>query len=213
MPRPSFRNTLTWLKVSHRANRDKGVYGYMGWSALKIIVLYAVTITPIVLLLKRFVDLGALFALITETFNDIGVLALFTLSESFLGMIPPDIFVIWSVKFNQPFLMLALLGVLSYTGGVVSFYIGNGLSRHPRIRRFSERALERYIRLVQKWGGAFVVIAALFPFTPYSMIVMAVSLLKFPLKKYLLFGLTRVTRFVIQGIFYLEVMNLGNAFG
>lgn len=210
MPRSSHSSFMDWLKSSHRANREKGVYGYMGWAAVKIVLLYTVTIIPIVLLLKHFIDLNALFAFITGTFSDAGVLFTFTLSESFLGMIPPDIFVIWSVKFENPFLMLTLLGILSYAGGIVSYYLGHGLAMLPRIKRFSERALDRYIRLVQKWGGAFVVIAALFPFSPFSMIVIALSLLKFPLKHYLLFGMARLTRFVIQGLLYLELMNLGS---
>lgn len=185
----------------------------MGWSGLKIIVLYAITIIPIVLILKHFFDLDAIFDYITGNFNDMGVLITFTLSESFLGMIPPDIFVIWSAKFTHPFLILTLLGVLSYIGGIISYYIGYGFSLRPRIKRYTERALGKYVKLVQKWGGAFVVIAALFPFTPFSMIVIAVSLLKFRLRMYLLFGLTRVTRFVLQGLFYLKLMNLDQAIG
>ncbi len=199
---------LEALKKRHSTNRKEGVYGFMGWSALKIILLYAVTIVPIVLLIKHFVDLEAFFGYLTENLSDYMVLVIFFLSESFLGMIPPDIFVIWSAKFYHPFQLLMLLGILSYAGSIISYFIGSWLSLHLKFKTFSEKALDRYINLVRKWGGAFIVIAALFPFTPFSMIVIALSLLKYPLKNFLLFGLARTTRFVIQGFFYLNVMNL-----
>lgn len=208
MKKASFKGAYGRFRSGHDANKASGVYRYMGWSALKIIILYVITIVPIVLLIKHFFDFDAIFHYITGHFSFLGVLITFSLSESFLGMIPPDIFVIWSVNFDHPYLLLMFLGLLSYGGGIVSYYIGYGLSRTPRIKRFSERALKKYIRLVDKWGGAFVIIAALFPFTPYSMIVIAVSLLKFPFSRYLLFGMARLTRFVIMGVFYMELMNL-----
>jgi len=207
-----FKDGYDDLKKQHSSNKEKGVYGYLGSSALKIVVIYAVTIIPLVLILKRFVDLDAVFSFITDNFSDPAIIAIFFASESFLGMIPPDLFIIWSAKFEAPFLILLFLGLLSYAGGILSYYIGYGLSRTKRISVFSERALQRYIVLVRKWGGAFIVIAALFPYTPFSMIIIAVSLLRYPMKLYLLFGIARISRFVIQGIFYLEIMNLHELF-
>ena len=196
------------LRNRHRVNRENGVYGYMGGAVLKIILIYFATIVPIVLLIKHFVDLQATFVYVTEKLPDYMVWVIFFLSESLLGMIPPDLFVIWSVKFYHPFQVLFFLGILSYAGSIISYLIGRWLSMHLKFKAFSEKALDRYIRLVRKWGGAFIVIAALFPFTPFSMIVIALSLLKYPPKSFLLFGLARITRFVMQGFFYLNVMNL-----
>jgi membrane protein YqaA with SNARE-associated domain len=203
-----FKKGIDDLRSKHQSNKEKGVYGYMGWSDLKIILIYAVTIIPIVLVLKRYVDLNTVFTFITENFSDYSIIIIFFASESFLGMIPPDIFVIWSAKFDAPFLLLLMFGVLSYSGGIVSYYIGYGLSHTKKISRFSERALKKYIHLVRKWGGAFIIIAALFPYTPFSMIIIAMSLLRYPLKLYLVFGIARIARFLIQGLFYLELMDL-----
>jgi uncharacterized membrane protein YdjX (TVP38/TMEM64 family) len=68
--------------------------------------------------------------------------------------------------------------------------------------------LDKYINLVRKWGGAFIIISALFPFSPFSLVVIAVSLFKYPFRMYLLFGLSRIVRFVIQGILYLNMFKI-----
>ena len=146
------------LKSNHKSNREKGVYGYMWWTAIKIVLIYAVTVIPLILILKRFVDLGSVFTFITERFTDPFVLIVFLVSETLLGMIPPDFFVIWAGKFNSPMIFLILLGVLSYVGGILSYFIGSWLSRRKRIREYSERAFDKYIKMVRKWGGAFIII-------------------------------------------------------
>jgi uncharacterized membrane protein YdjX (TVP38/TMEM64 family) len=105
-----------------------------------------------------------------------------------------------------------LLGILSYLGGVISYLIGSWLITRPRIKAYSERVLDKYITLVRKWGGAFIIIAALFPFSPFSMIVIAVSLFKYPFKLYLLFGVSRIIRFIIQGVFYLKILRIDSYF-
>ncbi len=181
-------------------------------ASLKIIAVYLIVIIPLILILKNLVDVSGVFGFLTENLSDLFVFILFTLSESFLGMIPPDLFVIWSGKFNSPFLMLSLFGILSYTGGAISYLIGHWIAGIPKVKAYSERALEKYITLVRKWGGAFIIIAALFPFSPYSMVIIAVSLLRYPFKLYLLFGISRIARFVIQGVLYLDILRIDTFF-
>ncbi len=214
MPKEKKILRRSWIRVkkNHRANRGKGVYGYMGWAALKIILIYVIIFVPLLLIVKKYVDFNAIFTFVTHSFSDPLVLITFFLSESFLGMIPPDIFVIWTIKFHSPFIILLLLGLLSYAGGIISYFIGSWLSNRKRIKEYSERALDKYIQMVRKWGGAFIIIAALFPFSPFSMVVIALSLLKYPFRYYLFFGLSRILRFIIQGIFFLKIMNLDSFF-
>lgn len=207
-----FTNLWVNLKGHHQSNKERGVYGYMWWTSLKIVVAYILIVVPVVLIGKRLIDFDRIFQFITNNLSDSLVFIVFTLSESFLGMIPPDLFVIWAAKFNSPFLLLTILGILSYIGGVLSYLIGYWLSKRPKIKAYSERVLEKYIKLVRKWGGAFIVIAALFPFSPFSMVVIAVSLLKYPFKLYLLFGISRIIRFIAQGVLYLNILNIDSYF-
>lgn len=206
------KNIWTSLKVNHHQNRKKGVYGYMWWTGLKIILLYFAIFIPIILIAKYLIDLNPFFKYIFENFTDVFVLAVFLISESLLGLIPPDFFIIWTSKFNSPLIFLTLLGVLSYVGGIISYYIGTLLLKTPRIKAYSERVFQKYIVLVRKWGGAFIVISALFPFSPFSMIVMAVSLFKYPFRLMLLFGISRIARFIIQGVFYLKILKMDDFF-
>jgi len=207
--------TTLWisLKGHHRSNKKRGLYSYMWLTSLKIAGIYILIIVPFILIGKHLIDFNRVFQFLTDHLSDGLVFMVFVISESFLGMIPPDLFVIWTTKFNSPFLFLVILGLLSYMGGVFSYLIGYWLSKRPRIKAYSERVLEKYILLVRKWGGAFIIIAALFPFSPYSMVIIAVSLLKYPFKLYLLFAITRIARFLIQGVLYLNILNLDSILG
>jgi len=185
----------------------------MWGTGLRIILIYAAVMVPVVLIGKYLIDVTALFNYFTDRMSDPLIFIIFILSESTLGMIPPDLFVIWSAKFNSPFLLLTILGSLSYIGGIIAYYIGRWLSGRKRIKKYSEQVLDKYINMVRKWGGAFIVIAALFPFSPFSLVVIAVSLLKYPLKLYLIFGISRILRFVGQGVIYLGILNLDRLLG
>ncbi|MCK4991407.1 MAG: hypothetical protein KAS29_13005, partial [Bacteroidales bacterium] len=157
---------------------------------------------------KYLVDFNSFFHSFIDKLSDRFVILLFFVSESFAGMIPVDLFVIWTQKFEGPLPYLALLGILSYAGGVISYGIGLWISRWPKVKAFTEKRLKNYIDFIHKWGGAFIIIAALFPFTPFSLVVIAVTMLKFPFRLFLLFALTRLVRFVLQGVFFFDLLKM-----
>jgi membrane protein YqaA with SNARE-associated domain len=200
------------LRRHHDSNVSRGVYGYMWWSGLKIILAWFMVMVPVVLIAKYFIDLDPMINYIINNFTNLFVILIFFLSESFLGMIPPDLFIIWTAKFNSPIIFLIMLGILSYIGGIISYFIGKWISERPRIKAYIERVLEKYITMVRKWGGAFIIISALFPFSPFSMIVLAVSIFRYPFKYYLFFGVSRIVRFIVQGIIYLNIFNVEQFF-
>jgi membrane protein YqaA with SNARE-associated domain len=214
MPNRSSRLKEFWSNVKrrHQSNKNRGVYGYMWWTAFKIIIIWFLVMIPLILIARYLIDLNPIFQYIINNLSDGFVLIIFLISESILGMIPPDLFIIWTSKFNSPFILLTILGILSYVGGVFSYWIGYWLSTRPKIKAYSERVLDKYIILIRKWGGAFIIISALFPFSPFSMVVMAVSLFKYPFKRYLLFGISRIIRFLVQGVFYLKILNMDSFF-
>ena len=201
------------LKIRHHRNKKKGLYDYMWKTALKIILIYLAIMIPAILISNYLLDFNAVFDFITTRFKDWVVLVIFFVSEVILGMIPPDFFVIWSSKFESPLLYLTILGVLSYVAGAVAYYIGVLLLKRKRIKEYSERVLSKYINMVRKWGGAFIVISALFPFSPFSIVVIAVSMFKYPFRLYLIYGLARIVRFLVQGIFYIGILDIDSIFG
>ena len=188
--------------------KERGFFRYVGRSVALILLIYLLVVLIVFLMGRYLVDFNAFFGGIIERLSDRFVILLFFASESFTGMIPVDLFVIWAQKFESPLPWLALLGALSYAGGVISFGIGRWISGRPRIKAFTERRLSGYIGFVRKWGGAFIVIAALFPFTPFSLVVIAVTLFHYPFRSFLLFALARLFRFVLQGIFFFDLLKL-----
>ena len=193
---------------SIKSLKERGFFRYIGRSLVLILGVYALVVLIVFLIGKYLVDFESLFKGVLERLSDRFVLLLFFVSESFTGMIPVDLFVVWAQKFDSPLPWLALLGILSYSGGVISYGIGKWISSRPRINRFTERKLEKYIDFVRKWGGAFIIIAALLPFTPFSLVVIAVTLFRFPFRSFLLFGLARLVRFVLQGIFFFDLLQV-----
>ncbi len=196
------------VKGKHQQYKDRGLYRYVGINILKIIIVYAILVVLLFLASKYLFDFNKIFAYFIERFSDTSTVILFFVSESFLGMVPVDLFVLWAMKFDSPLPYLALLGLLSYTGGVISYFIGTGISLIPRVKAYTEKRLRNYILFVRKWGGAFIIVAALFPFTPFSMVVIALSLLKYPFRYFLLFATARLVRFVLQGILFFDVLNI-----
>ncbi|HBE42343.1 MAG TPA: hypothetical protein DDW27_14280, partial [Bacteroidales bacterium] len=132
------RGFFNRMKALHLLNIKKGVYDYMWLTGLKIILIYAAVMVPVVLIGKYLINVTALFNFFSDHLSDPFIFIVFLLSESSLGMIPPDLFVIWSAKFSSPFLLLTILGFLSYLGGIIAYYIGHWLSGQTRIKEYSE---------------------------------------------------------------------------
>ena len=188
--------------------KNRGFFSYVGRNVLLIIVIYAIFILLVFLTGRYLVNFNRFLESLLDFLSDRFVLILFFVSESFLGLVPVDLFVVWTQKFNAPLPYLALLGVLSYTGAIISYRIGRWISGMPAIKAYSEKKLINYMDFARKWGAAFIIIAALFPFTPFSMVVIALALLRFPFKLFLLFALSRLVRFVIQGFLFFDVLQM-----
>lgn len=190
--------------------KNKGFFSYVGRNILLIIFFYAIFVLLVFLTGRYLVDFNRFFESLLDYLSDRFVLILFFVSESFLGLVPVDLFVIWTQKFNAPLYYLALLGVLSYAGAIISYRIGRWISGMSGVKAYSEKKLINYMDFARKWGGAFIIIAALFPFTPFSMVVIALALLRFPFKLFLLFALSRLVRFVIQGFLFFDILQIDN---
>lgn len=188
--------------------KERGLFRYVGRNVLMIFVFYVIFVFLVFLIGKYLVDFNHLFQVLTDTLSDRFVIILFFVSESFTGLVPVDLFVVWTLKFDRPFPYLALFGILSYIGGVISYQIGIWISRWPKVKAYTEKRLTNYIGFVGKWGGAFIIIAALFPFTPFSLVVISVTMLKYPFKRFLLFAIARLFRFVIQGVLFFYILNM-----
>ena len=185
------------LRIRHAYNKRTGLYKFMGQIVVKLLVIIAV-IVGIVLLLNHFFNLSQIIEDYIFSHDTPGVLTLFLISETVLGWIPPDLFIMWSDKFNAPLLWLTILGTISYVGGMNAYFIGKIALKFPRFRRWLENRNAVFFERIRKWGGIIIILAALFPL-PFATTTLAAGMVKYPLKQTLIFGLSRYIRFFIYG--------------
>lgn len=186
-------------KVYYRAYQSKGGGSFLWKNLLKLVitlVLFILLLSLIEYLLPE--TIKNLDAKINEYHPSL-IFLLFFLSESFLGLLPPDLFIIWTQKLSQPYLGITLLALFSYLGGFVSYQIGIRLSHWKRIEDWLERQLINNVVLIKRWGSVMIVMAALFPL-PFSPICIAAGSLRFPIKPFLAFSAFRIARFYLYAL-------------
>lgn len=193
------------LRLLHQYYSYTGFYKFIALS-IKKSILPIVGFIGLILLVHYFViDINVALSTVTETFKTTSVLAIFFISESFLGLIPPEIFIAWSKKLPQPILYLSILALLSYLGGIISYITGLSITRIPKVRYAIENKLSKHINNIRKWGGFLIIVGALFPI-PFAMTSIAAGFIRYEFKNYLLFGLLRFARFYLYAIAIFKVV-------
>ena len=151
-----------------------------------------------------FLDLNSLLNTLVEKLSTKVIFVVFLISETVLGLLPPEIFIAWSSKSATPWLFLFIIATLSYVGGIIAYFIGQQLYRIPSIRYPIENKIAMHIIRLRKWGGFFVLVGAMLPL-PHSMVSLACGLIKYDLKNYLLWALMRYVRFAIYALVIFRV--------
>ena len=133
------------------------------------------------------------------------LMSIFFISESFLGIIPPELFIVWASKSPHPFFYVFILATISYLGGVVSYIIGGYLFLIPFVKSFIEVKISKHIINMRKWGGFFIVLGALTP-VPHSVVALSSGLIKYNFKQYLLWSLFRYLRFTLYALIIFKIL-------
>ncbi|MFN6945608.1 MAG: YqaA family protein [Cytophagaceae bacterium] len=124
--------------------------------------------------------------------------AIFMASETFIGIIPPEFFIIWALD-NPVILFLAfiiLLSILSFFGALLNYGVGRIINKNIYFQKFARKTMEKYAPYYYKWGGWVIVIASFTP-VPYATISLVSGTLNYPVKKFLLYASSRFLRFGI----------------
>ncbi len=127
---------------------------------------------------------------------------IFLASETIFGIIPPEFFMIWSLRSEilQNYVNnIIALSTISYISGIIGFGIGAYLKNTQFYKQMKKRVFGKFEKHLNNYGGFLVVVAALTPL-PFSGIAMLVGSVHYSFKKYLLFSLFRFVRFVAYGI-------------
>jgi len=145
------------------------------------------------------IDINDALAYVIENYSSALVLVFFFISESILGIIPPELFIAWSGKTSNPVLFLSLIALMSYLGGIVSYFIGRAALKIERIHEYLEVKMSKHLKNARKWGGFLIVVGALLP-VPFAITSIAAGMIRFKFSYYLLFGSLRFVRFALYGI-------------
>lgn len=168
-----------------------------------------ITIAIFVLLLFGleffFFDINELLNNLVATYSPKIVFSFFLISETVLGLIPPEIFIAWAAKSVTPWMFLLILATMSYMGGIISYFVGTRLYYLPFIKNYIENKVAKHIMNLRKWGSVFVVLGAISPL-PHSIVSLASGLIKYNFKHYLLWSLFRYLRFIVYAMIIFKVL-------
>lgn len=193
------------FKLLHQYYSYTGFYKFIGNSVKKAILPILGVVLAIFLFNEYVYNINHGLSKITEVFDTEYILAIFFASESFLGLIPPEIFIAWAKKTSKPIVMLSVLATLSYIGGIISYYIGKAALKIDAVKNYLEIKMSKHLKNTKKWGGFLILTGALLPI-PFSITCMAGGMIKYPLKGVLTFGLFRFARFAIYALVIFQVV-------
>ncbi|MBK5192435.1 MAG: short-chain dehydrogenase [Flavobacteriaceae bacterium] len=193
------------LRLLHQYYGYTGFYKFVGRSVRKAIIPILIIVGAIFAIDFYVLDLNQALVTFTETYSPTGILSVFFVSESLLGLVPPEIFIAWAGKSALPIFYLSLLALASYLGGIVSYFIGVGITKIPAVQKQIEVNLGKYIKNTRKWGGFLIIVGALLPI-PYSLTSIAAGVIRFPFMSYLMFGLLRFVRFYLYALVIFEMV-------
>ncbi len=186
------------LAVLNRYYKITNFYDFLKNTAIKGGITVAVVLVVFFVLDYYFLDTQAILNSLVTSYSPAFILSIFYISETILGLLPPEIFIAWSSKMGEPLLFLFILAFLSYLGGITAFGLGKLIGHLPSVHNRLENKIAKHIVNLRKWGGFFVVIGAMLPL-PHAIVSFACGLIEYDFKSYLLWALFRFIRFAIYG--------------
>jgi membrane protein DedA with SNARE-associated domain len=162
-------------------------------------ILWLVAIVIGYIIFKRFVNIDYVRWL--EPFFDqkFLIFGIYAISEVFVGIIPPEFFIIWALKFGslQSYLTIVfLLSILSYFAGIGGYFIGKYFSYTRLYKYVWKRYLQKISSNLHNFGAVLIIVAALTPI-PFSGVAMLMGSINYRFSKYFFYSLARFLKFGI----------------
>lgn len=183
-----------FLNIYHRYLKISGTYRFVGRNFTKLILSLALFAVSVYAVNHYLWDVESTLQYLFSHFPQWLIMTVFFASESFVGVLPPDFFILWAQGLAQPYVTVLLLALCSYAGGFVSWYTGVFLMDRPRIKRFLEVRYAAQFLLFKKFGSLALFMAALTPL-PFAPVSVAAGLSAFTPQRYALLAGARFIRF------------------
>ncbi|MGB0348653.1 MAG: YqaA family protein [Schleiferiaceae bacterium] len=187
-----------FLKAYHQLLLRTGGYTFLRSNLLKLGASILIILGLFYLIDGYIINIDDAMAWVTEILSPAGLISVFFFSEVSFGFITPELLIVWADETLKPNWMLALLATLSYTAGIVSYFIGRFWSTRKIVR---ERILERNATTMdqlRRFGGLLIILAALTPL-PYPIVCQLSGMNKYPFKYFVWITLVRFLRFGLYG--------------
>ncbi|BAO77387.1 YqaA family protein [Winogradskyella sp. PG-2] len=185
------------IQLIHQYYSYTGFYEFI-WIAIKNAFPFIVGFVAAIITANLFIDVNLTLARLTELLPVYGVLTFFFISETILGLVPPEIFIVWSGNMATPWKFLSILAILSYAGGLAAYWLGKLFTTMPTFHNYLEEKMAKQLRNSKKWGGILIVIGALLP-VPFAVSCMTAGIIKYPFKSVMFYGLLRILRIFAYG--------------
>jgi membrane protein YqaA with SNARE-associated domain len=179
-------------------------YSFLKNTLLKAGIIIVVVVAILIGLEYFFLDFNSLLNNLVATYPPVIIFSFFFLTETILGLIPPEVFIAWAAKSDTPWFFLFILATMSYLGGITAYFIGKRLFLIPAIKNHIENKISKHIVNLRRWGGLFVFIGAMLP-VPHAVVSIACGLIKFNFKHYLFWALFRYVRFVLYALVVFKI--------
>lgn len=185
---------LKTFKRYHFFYLRKGFYTFLRKISVKFAIIMALFGLGLFVFEETTPGMAFYFAKFSLTVSSEVVLAFFFVSETLLGLIPPDLFIVWAKQFASPYAVVSLLAILSYAAGLLAYYLGNRLINFERIGNYINVRFEKQFKMLRSWGGFIIIVAALLPL-PFSTMCLGAGMLKYSFRWLALLGIFRIVRF------------------
>ncbi len=191
--------------IYHYHYKKTGHYSFIGKNLLRVIAVLAIFGVAIWYTTNHIIDLEEVTNYITSTYPSWLIVTILFASESFIGLAPPDVFIVWAGHLPSPYLMVFYLSLASYFGGVVAYFIGQQLYRMPTVKDWVNIKFEKQFKTFKKFSGLLIIVSALAPL-PFSWVSVVSGVVKYPLNTFLLLALSRIIRFFLYASIFFKVI-------
>lgn len=190
--------------VLHRYYRISKFYPFIKDMAVKALMAILFFVAVVLGIEYFIVDINSLLTNLTAKYSPEIVFSTFFISETILGLLPPEAFIAWASKSTAPWVFLFILASLSYIGGILAYFIGKRVAVFPIVKNYLEVKIKKHLSNLRKWGGIFVFVGATLPI-PHSLVSMACGIINYNFGHYLLWALFRYLRFALYALIIFQL--------
>lgn len=134
------------------------------------------------------------------------VLTVYVVSEILFGIIPPEVFMLWTFRtghLGSYYFGIGILSVISYLAGMFNFFLGRRIKDTLLFIKIRRLWLRKSLLLFEKYGEYLVIVASITPI-PFSAIALLSGAGNLSPKKYLKYSLWRIVRFFVYAFILYE---------